>query len=226
LDVNTLPTTSIESVCRSTKVALITHGHGIGKRVNVCTDRECPVHHPQRAHTPDPEWEARQKAAQKEKEERDKQRVRRQKRFAALISRMPTSLNEEQTRFMLGALVLGDLDRSCEAMAMRHVEDEDTNKCAEDVCARILANLDTPSLPSLFAELALGSHTELPRAEQSDLLETAERLFPSPRVTKAKAAETTSLPTVPYRLWLVSDILVIKPAPSLGLYLGFPLSPS
>jgi ParB family transcriptional regulator, chromosome partitioning protein len=126
------------AVCDSTKAALITYGNNVGKRVNVCTDPDCAVHHPRRAVAVSADFEERQKKAQQEREARKKTQAKREKRFTAIMQRFPSTLTDPQTRFLLGALVLGDLDSSLEHMAMRLDSNESMAQSSEDVCAKTL----------------------------------------------------------------------------------------
>ena len=112
------------AVCNSTKAALITYGNNVGKRVNVCTDPDCAVHHPRRAVAVSADFEERQKKAQEEREVRKKAQAEREKRFTAIMQRFPSTLTSPQIRFLLGALVLGDLDSSLEHMATRLDSDQ------------------------------------------------------------------------------------------------------
>ena len=179
------------AVCDSTKAALITYGNNVGKRVNVCTDPDCAVHHPRRAVAVSADFEERQKKAQQEREARKKTQAKREKRFTAIMQRFPSTLTDPQTRFLLGALVLGDLDSSLEHMAMRLDNDESMAQSSEDVCAKALTELPIASLPQFFAEIALGSYVDIPQPEETDLLEAAEAMFPAPKSEKSAKKATT-----------------------------------
>jgi len=184
------------AVCNSTKAALITYGNNVGKRVNVCTDPDCAVHHPRRAIAVSADFEERQKKVQQEREARKKAQAKREKRFTAIMQRFPSTLTDPQTRFLLGVLVLGDLDSSLEHMAMRLDNDESMAQSSEDVCAKALTELPIASLPLFFAEIALGSYVDIPRTEETDLLEAAEAMFPAPKSVKpAKKASTKAKKT-------------------------------
>ncbi len=106
-----------EPVCPHVTPAIVTHGDGIGKRLHICADQDCPVHHPSRTHTPDPDFEERQRQAEREREERKVQKAKREKSLRSLILRFPSSATEAQIRFLLKALVTGDLDDSLERIA-------------------------------------------------------------------------------------------------------------
>jgi len=182
--------------CDSTKAALITYGNNVGKRVNVCTDADCAVHHPRRVVAVSADFEERQKKAEQEQAARKKTQAKREKRYTAIMQRFPSTLTAPQTRFLLGALVLGDLDSSLEHMAMRLDSDQSMSQSSEDVCSKALTELPIASLPQFFVEIALGSYVDIPQPDETDLLEAAEAMFPAPKSVKsAKKASTKAKKT-------------------------------
>jgi ParB family chromosome partitioning protein len=187
------PVPDTDAVCSSTKPALVVFGPQIGTRVSVCTDKECPIHHPQRNYERDPEQEQRWKEHQRRIKAEERERKAREARYTALIERLPKIITEEQQRFLLNGLVLGDTDLSRERLAMRFEGDESTNFTAEEVCANVLAKLEPERFAAFLAELALGSYVSLPPEGEVDVLARAEELFPD---TKPKGKATKNPPKV------------------------------
>ncbi len=58
-----------EPVCPHVTSAIVTHGDSVGQRLTICADQDCPVHRPGHNHTPDPDFEQRQQAAQQQRED-------------------------------------------------------------------------------------------------------------------------------------------------------------
>ena len=52
---------------------------------------------------------------------------------------------------------------------------------SDDVCADVIDSLMPSSLISFLAELALGSHVDVPQPEERDLLKEALALFIAPK---------------------------------------------
>lgn len=179
----------IGAVCTTTRTGLVVYGDNTGQRITVCIDRDCAIHTTRRTPTIDPEWAKQQEARRKEQERREKAKAGREKRFKALLHRFPYTIDAEQNRFLIRALILGDTDVSRERMAMRFEGDETSNECAEDVCARVLINVTPLSLPGYLAELALGSYIDLPRNDEHDFLAEAEALFPDTTIQKPTTKE-------------------------------------
>ena len=96
---------------------------------------------------------------------------------------LPT-LTDPQTRFLLGALVLGDLDSGLEHMAMRLDSDQSMSQSSENVCAKALTELPVASLPQFLAEVSLGGYVDIPQPEETYLLDAAEACFPAPKSVK------------------------------------------
>lgn len=184
------------TTCGSATPAIITHGHGVGVLRVVCADQDCPVHHPSRSiendDDSDAEWQERQKQAEIEREKKKKLR---EKRLRSLTLQFPASVTEAQTRFLLTALVMGNLDDAMERIALR-LEDgaTDGDKSSDDICAAAIADCMPSSLMGYLAELALGSFVDLPREEEIDYLGLADKLFapapPAKAVKKSAPAKT------------------------------------
>lgn len=179
-----------EPACPHVTSAIIAHGDGIGKRLAVCADQDCPVHRPRHTHAPDPDLEQRQQQAQREREERQQQRDKREKSLRALILRFPSSATDQQMRFLLKALVTGNVEESLERIAARLDDDESVNKGSDDVCADVIDRLMPSSLVGFLAEVALGSYVDLPQPEERDLLKEAIDLFRAPKALPAITKQT------------------------------------
>ncbi|WP_263385963.1 ParB/RepB/Spo0J family partition protein [Granulicella arctica] len=170
-----------QPVCSHATTAIITYGDSIGKRLPICAAQECPVHRPRHTVTPAPDFEQRQQEALCEREERQQQRDKREKALRALILRFPSTATEQQMRFLLKALVIGDLENSLERVAARLDDDQTVNMASDDVCAEVIDSLMPSSLMGFLAELALGSHVDVPQPEERDLLKEALSLFTAPK---------------------------------------------
>jgi ParB family chromosome partitioning protein len=185
-------------VCPHVTTAIVTYGHSIGKRLAICADQQCPVHRPGCAYTPDPDFEQRQQEAQRLRDERQQQRNKREKTLRALILRFPSTATDKQMRFLLKALVTGDLENSLERIAARLDDDKTVNMDSDAVCADVIDSLMPSSLVGFIAELALGSYVDLPQPEESDVLKEALELFatskptPTAKPTNKKAAKATA----------------------------------
>ena len=93
----------------------------------------------------------------------------------------PSTATEQQMRFLLKALVIGDLENSLERVAARLDNDQTVNMASDDVCADVIDSLMPSSLIGFLAELALGSHVDVPQPEERDLLKEALALFTVPK---------------------------------------------
>ena len=167
--------------CEKAAPAIITYGFGLGKLKVVCADHDCAVHFPHRANQgcTDKEWEAQVKRNEEEREERKRQAAKREERLRALVLRVPSSGSEAQSRFLLTALVQGDLDDAMERIALRLETDAvDNNRSSNEVCAEAIGSCMPSSLFGYLAELALGSHVGFPSEGERDYLTEAEALFP------------------------------------------------
>lgn len=167
--------------CDSAAPAIITYGSGIGTMKVVCANHDCAVHFPKRAteDRTDEEWETRMKRNEEEREERKRQAAKRKERLRALVSRMPSSGSEAQSRFLLTALVNCDLDEAMERIALRLEGGAgDHNTSSNEVCAEAIGSCPPTSLFGYLVELALGSHVGFPNEGERDYLAEAETLFP------------------------------------------------
>jgi hypothetical protein len=171
------------------------------KRLPICAAPDCPVHRPKYTIALAPDFEQRQQEAQQQREERQQQRDKREKALRALILHFPSTATEQQMRFLLKALVIGDLENSLERIAARLDDDKSVNMASDDVCADVIDSLMPFSLIGFLAELALGSHVDVPQPEERDLLKEALALFtapkpiltvPQPNATNKKASKVAA----------------------------------
>ena len=179
-----------EPVCPHVATAIVTHGDGIGKRLPICADQDCPVHRPRHTYTPEPDFEQRRQEAQRQRDEKQKEREKREKALRALILRFPSTATDQQTRFLLKALVTGDLENSLERIAARLDDDKTVSMASDDVCAKVIDSLMPSSLIGFLAELALGSFVDLPQPEERDVLKEALDLFTAPKAIPTVAKLT------------------------------------
>lgn len=167
--------------CESAAPAIITYGYGVGKLKTVCANQDCAVHFPNRhvAEDNDEEWHAQMKRNEEAREERKRQEAKREERLRKLVLRVPSNGSEAQSRFLLTALLHGDLDDAMERIALRLEADAaDTNRSSHEVCAEAIGSCMPSSLLGYLAELALGSHVGFPNEGERDYLTEAEALFP------------------------------------------------
>ncbi len=174
--------TPLSPSCEHIAPAIVTYGHGVGIIHAVCANQDCEVHYPR--HNPQSEeqrseWQAEQARYAAERQEREEMKVKREKRLHALILRFPSTGTADQTRFLLTALVMGDVDLAADRIAQRFEEkDGDDRLSSEEVCADAIAKCMPSSLYGYLADLALGSFVDLPREGERDYLSEAEKLFP------------------------------------------------
>ena len=142
-------------MCPHATTAIITHGDSIGKRLPICASPDCPGHRPKHTVALAPDFEQRQQEAQQQREERQQQRDKREKALRALILRFPSTATEQQMRFLLKALVTGDLENSLERVAAR-LDDDKTVNMASDVCADVIDSLMPSSLIGFLANWPSG----------------------------------------------------------------------
>lgn len=168
--------------CDSATAAIITYGYGVGKLKTVCANHDCAVHFPNHRASEndnDEEWQAQMKRNEEAREERKRQEAKREERLRALILRVPSSGCEAQSRFLLTALVHGDMDDAMERIALRLEADAaDNDRSSHEVCAEAIGSCMPSSLFGYLAELALGSHVGFPPEGERDYLTEAEALFP------------------------------------------------
>jgi ParB family chromosome partitioning protein len=89
--------------CESSKTAIVVYGEGAGSTRTVCTDPDCPVHHPHRAIQIDPDAEARQREHEKEQARRTRLLKRRADSFNA-SSTMPRPPSQRRSFASCSAL--------------------------------------------------------------------------------------------------------------------------
>jgi ParB family chromosome partitioning protein len=192
----------LSQTCESLTPAIVTYGNNVGTVHTVCADHDCPTHYPRHAaplaagRTND-EWETEMAQRAEERQQREQEKAKREERLRTLILRFPSSGTAEQTRFLLTALVRGDVDLAADRIAQRlEGETTDDTKTSQDVCADALATCMPSSLFGYLAELALGSLTGIPGPDDRDYLIEAEQLFPKvAKIEPAPAKKAIAKPT-------------------------------
>ena len=179
-----------EQVCPHVITAIITHGGNMGKRLTICADQDCSVHRPSRS-TTDPDFERRVKEAEMMREQKQQQEGKREKALRALILRFPSTATDLQMRFLLKALVTGNLYNSLHRIAVRLKDVENEHIDADDACVEAIDSLMPSSLTGFLAELALGSYIDVPQDEERDYLAEADKLFPKALKTAPAPAKKT-----------------------------------
>ena len=94
-------------------------------------------------------------------------------------------------RFLLKALVTGNVEDSLERIAARLDDDESVIKASDDVCADVIDRLMPSSLIGFLAEVALGSYVDLPQPEERDVLKEAMDLFRAPKASPVAPKQTS-----------------------------------
>jgi ParB family chromosome partitioning protein len=178
--------------CESSKTAIVVYGEGAGTTRTVCTDSNCPVHHPRRVIPIDPEAEARQREFEKEQAKRKRLLKRRTESFNRILDNAPATLNGPQLRVLLRALIHTDSYDFIDDVAAHFVGDVENNQQgAEEVLILVIDQLDDEKLPGFAFRLALTGHVDDPREGEIDHLEEAEKLF-APVQPKAAPKKPTA----------------------------------
>jgi hypothetical protein len=118
--------------CEPSKTAIVVYGEGAGTTRTVCTDPNCPVHHPRRVVAPDPEAEARQREFEKEQAQRKRLLKRRTESFNRILDNAPTSFTAPQLRALLPALIHIDSYDFADDVAAHFVGDDENNQQSAD----------------------------------------------------------------------------------------------
>src|SRR3984885_7862362 len=164
--------------CESSKTAIVGYGEGAGTTRTVCTDPDCPVHHPRRVVPIDPEAEARQREIEKEQAKRKRLLKRRTESFNRILDNAPANFNGPQLRVLLRALIHIDPYDFIDDVAAHFVGDDENNQQGgEEVLLSLLDGLDDNKLPSFALRLALTGHVDVPREGEIDHLTEAEKLL-------------------------------------------------
>ena len=180
LEVSTEDSEDGETVppCEASKTAIVVYGDGAGTTRKVCTDPNCPVHHPRRFVPVDPEAEARQREFEKEQAHRKRLLKRRTETFNRILDNAPASFTGPQLRVFLRALINIDAYDFVDDVAAHFVGDDENNQqSAEEVLLSAMDGMEDDNLPAFALRLALTGHVEIPREGETDHLIEAEKLF-------------------------------------------------
>ncbi len=123
--------------CESSKTAIVVYGEGAGSTRTVCTDPDCPVHHPHRVIQIDPDAEARQREHEKEQARRTRLLKRRADSFNRILDNAPATFTAPQLRVLLRALVHIDPYQFTDDVAAYFVTDENNQQTAEEVLTSV-----------------------------------------------------------------------------------------
>ncbi len=170
--------------CESSKTAIVVYGEGAGSTRTVCTDSECPVHHPRRIIQVDPAAEAIQREHEKEQARRTRLLKRRADSFNRILDNAPATFTAPQLRVLLRALVRIDPYQFIDDVAECFVTDENNQQTAEEVLISVVDGSEDEKLTSFALRLVLTTHTEIPRENEIDSLTEAEQVFAPPQPKK------------------------------------------
>src|SRR6201996_3380660 len=174
--------------CESSKTAIVVYGEGAGSTRTVCTDHECPVHHPHRVIQADPDTEARQREHEREQARCTRLLKRRADSFQRILDNAPATFTAPQLRVLLRALVHIDPYQFTDDVAAHFVTDENNQQTAEEVLTSILGGLEDEKLTGFALRLVLTTHAGIPRENEIDSLIEAEQVF-APRQPKKLEAK-------------------------------------
>jgi ParB family chromosome partitioning protein len=163
--------------CEASKTAIVVYGEGAGSTRTVCTDPDCPVHHPHRAIQIYPDAEARQREYEKEEARRKRLLKRRVETFNRILDNAPVTFTAPQLRVLLRALVHIDPYQFADDVAAYFVADDNNEQTAEEVLTSVVDGLADDKLTSFALRLALTTHTGIPRENRIDSLTEAEQVF-------------------------------------------------
>ena len=173
--------------CESSKTAIVVYGEGAGSTRTVCTDPDCPVHHPHRVIQIDPDAEARQREHEKEQARRTRLLKRRADSFNRILDNAPATFTAPQLRVLLRALVHIDPYQFTDDVAAYFVTDENNQQTAEEVLTSVVDGLEDEKLTSFALRLVLTTHAGIPRENEIDSLTEAEQVFAPPQPKKPEA---------------------------------------
>jgi ParB family transcriptional regulator, chromosome partitioning protein len=173
--------------CESSKTAIVVYGEGAGSTRTVCTDPNCPVHHPRRVIQIDPDAEARQQEHEKELARRKRLLKRRAESFNRILDNAPVAFTATQLRVLLRALVHIDPYQFTDDVAAYFVADENNQQTAEEVLTSVVDGLEDEKLTSFALRLVLTTHAGIPREDEIDALTEAEQVFVPPQPKKLEA---------------------------------------
>jgi ParB family transcriptional regulator, chromosome partitioning protein len=170
--------------CESSKTAIVVYGEGAGSTRTVCTDPDCPVHHPHRIVQIDPDLEARQREHEKELARRTRLLKRRAESFTRILDHAPATFTAPQLRVLLRALIHLDPYQFTDDVAAHFVADENNEQTAEEVLTSVVDGLEDEKLTSFALRLVLTTHAGIPSENEIDSLTEAEQVFAPPQPKK------------------------------------------
>ena len=173
--------------CESSKTAIVVYGEGAGSTRTVCTDPDCPVHHPRRVIPTDPNAEARQREHEKEEARRKRLLKRRAESFNRILDNAPATFTAPQLRVLLRALVHIDPYQFTDDVAAHFGTDENNQQTAEEVLTLVVDGLEDEKLTSFALRLVLTTHAGIPRENEIDSLTEAEQVFAPPQAKQREA---------------------------------------
>jgi ParB family chromosome partitioning protein len=173
--------------CESSKTAIVVYGEGAGSTRTVCTDPNCPVHHPHCVIQNDPDAEARQREHEKEHARRTRLLKRRADSFNRILDNAPVTFTAPQLRVLLRALVHIDAYQFTDDVAAYFVTDENNQQTAEEVLTSVVDGLEDEKLTNFALRLVLSTHTRIPRENEIDSLTEAVQVFAPPQPQKLEA---------------------------------------
>ena len=172
--------------CDSSKPAIVVYGEGAGTTRTVCTDPDCPVHHPARVVPVDPESEHWRREREKEQERRKRLMKRRSEIFTRILQNAPRTFTAPQLRVLLRAFITIDAHGYADDVATHYVDDHENNQqSAEEILLSVADRLEDDQLPQFALRLALTTHTDIPDESAIDHLAEAEKVFALPQLKKA-----------------------------------------
>jgi ParB family chromosome partitioning protein len=178
--------------CQSSKSAIVVYGEGAGRTRTVCTDPDCPVHHPRRVIQIDPGAEARQREHEKEQARRTRLLKRRADSFNRILDTAPATFTAPQLRVLLRALIHIDPYQFTDDVATHFVADENNQRTAEEILTSVVGGLEDEKLTSFALRLALTTHAGIPRENEIDCLTEAEHVFALPKPKKQEAKKNVA----------------------------------
>jgi len=173
--------------CESSKTAIVVYGEGAGSTRTVCTDPDCPVHHPRRVIQIDPDADERQRRHEKEQARRKRLLKRRAESFNRIVDNAPSTFTAPQLRVLLRALVHIDPYQFTDDVAAYYVTDENNQQTAEEVLTSVVDGLADEKLTGFAIRLVLTTHAEIPRENEIDSLTEAEQVFAPPKRKEIEA---------------------------------------
>ena len=173
--------------CEASKTAIVVYGEGAGTTRQVCTDPNCPVHHPRKVAPIDPKAEARQRKFEKEQAQRKRILKRRTESFNRILDNAPRTFTGPQLRVFLRGLIDVDAYDFTDEVAAHFIGDDESNQqSADEVLLSVMDGMEDGKLPAFALRLVLTGHVDIPREGEVDHLIEAEKLFAAAQTQAAK----------------------------------------